>query len=55
MLAPKDEHWALAEGRICITRRGRKDARDVEEMVARLDEFLAMLPSELSAYESTLA
>jgi hypothetical protein len=52
MLAPKDESWALAEGRVCLTRTRKCRATDVEAMITRLDEFLAMVPDELAAYEA---
>jgi hypothetical protein len=51
MLAPKDENWAIAEGRVCATRQRKCDVPETEALIRRLDEFLRMLPEELAAYE----
>jgi hypothetical protein len=54
MLAPNDESWTIADGRVCITRRRKCDAAETRALVGRLDEFLAMLPAELAAYEAAI-
>jgi len=50
MLAPKDESWTIADGRVCVTQMRRCDAAETIALINRLDEFLAMVPGELAAY-----
>lgn len=52
MLAPRHERWAILGGRLCITHRRKCEARDVEKLIHRVDEFLAMQPEELAAFDS---
>ncbi len=50
MLAPKQESWTFADGRIALTHERKCYANDALQLITRLDEFLALLPSELASY-----
>lgn len=47
MAAPKHESWMISRGRVCITHGKTADVEHLEGMIARLDEFLSMIPQEL--------
>jgi len=52
MLSDKNESWTVARGHVCLTREHKCKPEDIDPMVHRLDEFLAMIPHELAAYET---
>lgn len=52
MLSDKDESWTIARGHVCFTREHKCKPDDIDPMIHRLDEFLALIPSELAAYET---
>lgn len=51
LLAPKHERWTIKSGRIALTHRRRVTDRELLPLISRLDEFLALIPAELVAYE----